>query len=1280
MKLIDNHDIDSWASSHAAKSKFPYWVRELIQASVSPQELRLPHGDAVWMPGLDGVVFCKSTHPYVPDGGSVWEIGTNNNFRTKAERDYYKRLEDKLDDDGNPIRKMDRSNTVFVFVTPRPWSDKSTWEQERKKDGLWKDVRVIDGEEIKNWLESAPAVALRFASEIKRVPETGLWTIEQAWDDWSQLSEPATSEELVIAGREEQEKELLQKLAGPPETYTIRADSPREAWGFALAAIRRIDKELERENFLSRTIIAQDEATANGLRHRLNLIVVLKQASEGVSGTLAKSGCHVIVPEGNNFFGETRNAIVLSRPTLRKFTESLQNMPPLTKSGTSDSAAWAEREARACGLSVTIFQRLNPHANATPPAWAKRDDVGKLIPALLAGRWDSDNKNDQTILCQLAGLSEYGDVVDQLKTFLHVNEPPLRKLQEKWTLSAPVDAFQLIASHLGHSDLTRFKAAFIEVFGRIDGKVELPPDEWFFHSDGEAVHSTWLRTGLAETLLLIRERGERARIDSVTPRAYAEEVIRSIPGLRCDWRVLASIRDQYPMLMEAAPDPLLESLELLLEAASADMQRLFEEGEGIFGGGSMHTGMLWGLETLAWNPKYLARAALLLAHLAKIDPGGRLVNRPINSLREIFLWWHPGTNAGLESRLSTIDQILKHYPEVGWELLEKMLPNSGSRVSHGTRKPRWNTSGQVADDLRTPRGQMEYLGAIIDRAIERLGSDAERWRVALESLDAFSMSQRESVIQKLEDLSQSTLSIESRNSIWEMLRELTTNHKAFQDTDWALPKDVLTRLETTLSRFSPTDPVERHRWLFESWFPERPNSSEKFDEAKQQIRKNRYDAVGEIFDVQGLKGLLDLGQSCRFPGLVAEAAVSKLPNIKAVRSLLDFSIQAGGDGVSFASQISGAANRHYGTAWQNNIVQGIKSGAWTPNISAQLLSLWADTKDTWNLIAELGSEISNEYWRLKIFSLSTTEKEDQIYQIKQLLSAGRAIEVLHDLAYHGTITPSDILVQVLDSAVEHLASLATKDEIQKLAISSYDLAKYLDLLRSRNDLPDQEIARREYQILPLLGHRESSGLSIHRIMAQDPKFFVDVVCDVFLPKNSERTQNMGPNDEAKSRAQSGYRLLDGMSTIPGDSGDGDIDEIQLGQWINGVRKHAEEHDRLEVSEIYIGHILAHAPQDPNDGGWPHRTIRNVFEEISNKSKITQGLIVERHNMRGVYTKSLYEGGAQERQLADQYLSWAKLCQLKWPSMAHILNKIADSWTKEAERADQEAEQDKLNLN
>jgi hypothetical protein len=376
MRLIDNHHIEMWVASKVAEIRFPYWIRALICAVIKPDQLRMPWGDAVWMPGPDGVLDSTDDSEFVPRGVSVWEASTKSDFRAKAKEDYDKRSTTKPDEGGKSKLRVDRLKATFVFVTPWLWPNKDNWEADREKEGIWEHVVVIDGEVLKNWLEAAPAVALQFAAEIGLVPEAGLTTPDQAWDEWSNLTDKPTSEEFVTAGREVQEKELAGRLAGQPCIFTVRSSSPREGWGFALAAIRRIGPEADRASLLARTLVADDEEIAGRLCNHTNLVIVLRRTHGAVSGVLASKGNHVIVPEGNDSYTE-RNVIVLARPTHREVVTALVNMQ------VADDEA--ERRARACGLSVTVFQRLYASANSVPPDWVSDNRVTELFPALLFG-------------------------------------------------------------------------------------------------------------------------------------------------------------------------------------------------------------------------------------------------------------------------------------------------------------------------------------------------------------------------------------------------------------------------------------------------------------------------------------------------------------------------------------------------------------------------------------------------------------------------------------------------------------------------------------------------------------------------------------------------------------------------------------------------------------------------------------------------------------------------------------------------------------------------------
>jgi hypothetical protein len=109
--------------------------------------------------------------------------------------------------------------------------------------------------------------------------------------------------------------------------------------------------------------------------------------------------------------------------------------------------------------------------------------------------------------------------------------------------------------------------------------------------------------------------------------------------------------------------------------------------------------------------------------------------------------------------------------------------------------------------------------------------------------------------------------------------------------------------------------------------------------------------------------------------------------------------------------------------------------------------------------------------------------------------------------------------------------------------------------------------------------------------------------------------------------------------------------------------------------LQLGELLAYAPYDPGDSAWPHRAVRDLLEELRSEN-IERGIVTEQHSKRGAYWKGMFEGGRQERGLAAQARESAQASQ-QWPRTAAMLMTISAMWDHQADRADQEAEKDKI---
>ncbi|MGP1992928.1 hypothetical protein D9V96_013690 [Zobellia laminariae] len=106
----------------------------------------------------------------MPLGESVWEFGTTNNKKGKADDDYQKRKQDTLGK--NP------ADTTYININAKKYRDKSKWAEEKKNEGFLKDVKYINAIDIEQWLELAPTVELWLAEKLRK-PTLGIYTVEE---------------------------------------------------------------------------------------------------------------------------------------------------------------------------------------------------------------------------------------------------------------------------------------------------------------------------------------------------------------------------------------------------------------------------------------------------------------------------------------------------------------------------------------------------------------------------------------------------------------------------------------------------------------------------------------------------------------------------------------------------------------------------------------------------------------------------------------------------------------------------------------------------------------------------------------------------------------------------------------------------------------------------------------------------------------------------------------------------------------------------------------------
>jgi hypothetical protein len=1246
MKWISADDLEGWANatllSRAVLSEI---VSSLIRASAtSPQSFRFPSGDSAQLPGYDGSLEWEGVHPYVPEGKSVWEFSTERRVQDKAKKDYDARKKDP--------RAAAPAETTFVFVTPREWPGADKWAKARTEEKFWKSVRALDAVDLESWLGQSPAVASRVAGPLLNLkPNNGAGSTDEFWSEYASEFEPPLTEAVLLAGRSEQSQLLLQQLQGIGTAHPWMADSLDEVIAFAVATIRNADPEV-RKYLEAKTLVVDTRDAARQMVNRKDLIFLLRGSAAEIAGSIGKRA-PVVVPIGQDQ-ANRRDANVLKRPHFDELAESLRTM------GLGEKEA--NNLARACGRSVTILARRIPYAKYTPPNWSTDR---QLIPALLACGWSIRSEQDLAAVQALTDQPTYAEYEKSLLQYLGTEDSPLDREDDVWQMRAPVDAFVHMGGRISSDDLGKLEKVVIRVFSETDPVLELPPGERFYAglTGKKLKHSDWIRTGLATTLLLIAEFHDEAGLQTpgTTPQDFVDQLIARLPGLDSDYRALAGLYGILPIVAEAAPRPLLRALGRLIEGDGSKIRPIFQDEQvDSFYSSSPHSALLWALEVLAWDPLYISDATLILAGLARIDPGGKLANRPLNSLREIFLVWHPSTNANMEQRFAALDQIVKREPRVGWELLIKLMPEFYG-VASPTSKPRYRESGASQAEVVTYGTVGKGTRQIVERVLKLVGTDPDRWVVVIRQLSSFSPQDRARAVELLGEFAKS-IDQASDIRVWSALRAEVNRHRRYPSAEWAMKGDDLRRLEEIVAQLQPSDVRTQVAWLFDDHHPDLPDSEEPDPWVAIQLR--RKEAIQQLYRIGGMSDVLDLASRVKYPGFVGYA-FADVADVIETEAIIDMSLQRDAEPNGFAIALSAGADHKFKSEWRSKVAGRYRDHHWTAAQVGRLLLDWRDELPAWVFVASLGEEVERAYWSQKIGRPIDGQADALEFMATKYLAYGRALAALEGVSYRSSLLSSHTLLRVLDAAIDEINSAVLKIP----ANLAYEVEQIFNVLRSRPEVAAIEVARREYAYLPLLGYRRTQ-LTIHSLLVQDADFFFSLLKDVFKSASGD---DRDITEERRTRAVAGYRVLSECHTVPGLK-DGAVDEAEMTSWVVRVRELATANDRAVIADEYIGHILAYSPHDA-DGAWPHRAVRNLIENIASP-KLEQGIAIERFNMRGPTTRGPFDGGDQERALAKTIREWSKVATA-WPRTSKLLEQIAQDWENHAQAEDVRARQDEL---
>jgi len=1263
MKLVTRDNIERWADTTFSKAALPYLISRLVRATTpASTKANLPSGSATYIGGWDGIVNCESETAYVPKGTSLWEFGTNSDIKGKADGDYNKRKD-------NPIGFTPK-DSVFVFVTPRLWSKKDEWVKEKKAENHWKDVIVYDSVDIEQWLDIALSVSRWFAAQdgVGTYPFDGIMTADEFWEEWSIGAKGLVLlPESIIAGREYEKNQLLTTLQGDPTIKGIKASTKNEAIAFIIAAAKTFPDDAS-DRFFSKALIIDTEGNFRGVRINtntsLNLIPRFDEA-QPLYAAVSK-GHHVLVPLGAD---DDFNQETITLPTIDRDGQ----INSLIKSGVSKDEA--EKFSRESGRNITILKKLLgfPYNKAK---WFFKEDIREIIPALLLGRWNETFVGDIELIEQLSN-QKYADYLITLNKWKNFEESPIIQIGETWRLTSPLDLWTNLSAQLTENDFKNLQECFSQAFKNGNPIIE-PKDKNDFAAsfNKKRKYSNWSREGLTQSLILVGRLGDSIKIPNLNkPQNWVDNIVLDLlyNATGVTW---VSVDHELPLISEASPDSFLKSVNNSLAKEKPEIMEMFEEEDGFIHKTSHHTGLLWALENLAWLPEYLRDTSLILLQLSRLDPGGNLSNRPLNSITEIFKPWHYQTLASYDERMAVLKYITEREQETGWSLLIRMLPEHHG-VAHPTHKMRWRMFDKNTNIKYTYQEIWDTHSTITEMLIELFDYDENKFSQLINEVTNLSPKDRNRVLTWADEV---CLKVEQKSfTTWATIRKILNHHRSHPDTDWALPESELKRLEDLYNKLQPTSTLEKYIWLFNDHWPQFPegfvykdNEFEKRHEQQQKrVDDARKDAVINFISELGLDKTLELrneiSQLWAFGYALADV-ISKQKDIFTIsKCLYDEESK-----ITFIHSFIYRKSIREGFDWVKVLFSDLQEKGYSHQALSNILIPINQNQELWDFISTLNEEIQNLYWqnvRPHFYHISDAEK---VFGVEMLLIHKRFFSAIDIASHFPKVIPTNLLAEMLRRA-------GTEESSETIRFKGYEIERIFEEIDNREDIEKSTLIQLEWLYLPIL---ESYGtrrnpINLEEELANNPEFFIDVLKWIYLPKDKTllEEERKGISDEViESRAKQSYHLLNSWKKIPGMKDDNSIDEVELKSWIEKVRELAKNVSRLEVADMQIGKVLAQYPEDIPE--WPQEIIFKIIEEINSdslKSNYSSALF----NKRGSSSRGAFDGGDIEREKAAYFEKLEKEFKNKYPNVAEIFKRLSEGYLFDAKRMDDEAERNRL---
>lgn len=1171
--------IHQWADEHSSQGDLPLLIRKLVNASVDNLNVcDFPAVDQINSKGFDGIVESREKTRFVPEGRSVWEMGVSNRIKSKIDYDYNERTL-------NPLGET-QSETTYVQITPRKYSRKkiNEWTSERNETGPWKEVRLYSAQDLENWIELCPSVERWFAEKLG-FPVDSVQSLEKWWGNWKKMGDLNITSDLVLVDKD-LEKNILLDSFDNKKQIIVKSSNFNESIAFLYASLDLSSLKLNK--FISRALVVHDVESMEFYSQFDNLILIPTFKDYEFN---TNENNFIYIPE-DNLMSHQPPDIELKDSFRPHFAEALE------KIGVPDFIA--KKYARDCGSNLTILKRiLNPISNSAK--WMEDKNIQMLKYLFFIQSCDESNRYDKKVVEELSNL-RYESFLQNILLLSYQIETPILKNNEFWHLKSPKEVFFFMGKHITPYDLNRFRKIILKIFKKVpSGSIK---DRKFNKCSNE------LKRGILKSLILISVYGENIGIEYINPQEWVDNLILEL-FINENENFFKYNSLFLKFISEASPDSFLKTINKDLKNENPVIYSLFP----IESNGSEYLHLLYALEVLSWDKYKFQEITDILLDLSELECDYYYHNRPINTLKELFLSWHVNTFATPAAKLNSLKEILNKNLNIGWDILIFLLSHESS-VSMGVTEPLFRDFPDEYYSISN-RERHDYENCLRDYLLEYVGFDSDKWSFILTySVVCNNWEFQNKLIDKLRN---AVVEIDDKKHLWNHIRDIIYKYeKSFGENNYSC------FLKEIYDEVTPEDIIDCYDYLFNNASPFLIGF--EIDNMRTGVNDKRQNAINEIIKKEGFNGIMRLVENVKYPNIVGNY-VSNFSFDEEVLGVLGLNENVTKFSMSYIFDKSKSD-----LDWIENMVLFIESENWDTNkIVLFFISLNPSSK-VHELLLNFDNDIQELYWKSTDRYFICENETDGKNHVSQLIKYSRFDDVIlfmwDNFSLLGANFVGDSLCKILVKSNHDLECEESliMEILEKLNDERYDEQKLMKL-----EFYFSHCFRDEQPIYPL---------KIHRKLAEDS----DIICKLI-------NGLFGDSSEYKCHCQD---ILETWNIIPGNDFDGNVDYGHLINWFNRASESLTYEGYVQLCKI-MGKLFAETLE--NEENWPMSTICRFIDD-KNVEKINYNFSMSLIMKWSCYSKSILDGGNREWDIAERYEKYAENLIDEYPVTSNLLKNVS----------------------